>query len=209
MRYREVLPALRTAYDGAAMERDADGISSWKLKERQFFLELLLEQGAQSLLELGSGPGRDGAFFRENGLEVTCTDLSPEMVARCRAKGLEAHVMDFLSLEFSGRTFHAVYTLNSLLHVPKRDLPAVLERIRAQLVPHGLFYFGVYGGLDFEGIWPEDRHDPKRFFAYYQDHDLLRRVMDPFELLHFRRVSVSGERGGDLHFQSMVWQRPF
>ncbi len=130
------------------------------------------------------------------------------MVDLCRAKGLEAHVMDFLSLEFSGRTFHAVYALNSLLHVPKRDLPAVLERIRTQLVPGGLFYFGVYGGIDFEGSWPDDRHEPKRFFAYYRDHDLLKRVMDPFELVYFRRVSVTQERDADVHFQSMVWQRP-
>lgn len=208
MRYRDVLPALRRAYAATASERDGSGISLWKAEGRGVFLERLQKSGAQTLLELGSGPGRDGVYFRDHGVRVTCTDLSPEMVAHCRAKGLEAYVMDFLSLEFSGRTFDAVYALNSLLHVPKNDLPEVLERVREHLVPGGLFYFGVYGAADFEGIWPEDKHNPKRFFAYYSDHGLLTRVMPFFDIVYFRRVAVSKERNTDFHFQSMIWQRP-
>lgn len=160
------------------------------------------------MLEVGSGPGRDGVFFRDQGLRVTCTDLSPAMVERCRAKGLEALTVDFLRLDFAGRTFDAVYALNSLLHVPKADLPAVLARIQAQLVAGGLFYLGVYGSRDFEGIWPDDRHEPKRFFAYYKDRDLLERVTAHFELVYFRQVVVSAERDAGFHFQSFVLRRP-
>jgi SAM-dependent methyltransferase len=207
MHYQDVVKRLQASYDASAAERDQGEVSAWKVREREVFLELLRERGAKTLLELGSGPGRDGIFFQEQGLGVTCTDLSPAMVAHCREKGLEAHVMDFLGLDL-GRTFDAVYALNSLLHVPKADLPAVLERVRKHLNPGGLFYFGVYGGLDFEGIWTEDKHEPKRFFAYYRDHELLERVMSHFELLYFRRVHVQ-ERNADFHFQSMVWQYPY
>ncbi len=207
MRYHDVLPTLRTAYDATAAEREGSGLSDWKARERDVFLEHLAGHRAKTLLELGSGPGRDGLFFQQNGLEVTCTDLSPEMVALCRSKGLEAHEVDFLSLE-GERTFDAVYALNSLLHVPKADLEAILGRVSTYLNPGGLFYFGVYGGQTFEGVWPGDNHEPKRFFAYYQDHDLLERVMSSFDLHYFRRVPVSLERSADFHFQSMIWQRP-
>ncbi len=207
MRYQEVLPTLRAYYDNTAAERDEVEVTPWKAKERDVFLELLGERQAHTLLELGSGPGRDGTFFRDHGLRVTCTDLSPAMVARCRARGLEAHVMDFLHLDFPGRTFDAVYALNSLLHVPKADLPAVLDRVRALMNPGGLFYLGVYGGNDFEGVWPDDRHEPKRFFAYYRDRDLLERVMTNFVLVYFRQVAVSTERDTGFHFQSFVLRR--
>lgn len=207
MRYHDVLPSLRGYYDAHVAERDGVYLDPWKAKERGVFLEFLREQGAQTLLELGSGPGRDGVFFRDHGLQVTCTDLSPAMVASCRAKGLEALTVDFLGLDFAGRTFDAVYALNSLLHVPKADLPAVLGRVRAQLVPGGLFYLGVYGGNDVEGVRADDRHEPKRFFAFYEDRDLLERLTAHFELLYFRRVDVGEARGAGFHFQSVVLQR--
>lgn len=209
MSYQDIIPALQAYYDNTAAERDDAGIASWKARERDVFFELLGERSARTLLELGSGPGRDGVFFRDRGLRVTCTDLSPAMVERCRNKGLEAHVANFLHLDLPdlpNRTFDAVYALNSLLHVPKAELPAVLSRVRDLINPGGLFYLGVYGGNNFEGIWPEDRHDPKRFFAYYRDRDLLERVATTFELVYFRQVSVSSERDARFHFQSLVLQ---
>jgi len=207
MRYQDVVPTLRTYYDNTAAERDEVEVTPWKAIERDAFFDMLGEQRARTLLELGSGPGRDGTFFRDHGLRVTCTDLSPAMVERCRTKGLEAYAMDFLHLDFPDRTFDAVYALNSLLHVPKADLPAVLNRVHDLMSPGGLFYFGVYGGADFEGVWPDDRHEPKRFFAYYRDKDLLERVTAHFELVYFRQVAVSKERDAGFHFQSFVLRR--
>lgn len=91
MRYQEVLPTLRAYYDNTATERNEVEVTPWKARERDVFLDMLPEHRAQTLLELGSGPGRDGSFFRDHGLLVTCTDLFPAMVERCRAKDLEAY----------------------------------------------------------------------------------------------------------------------
>ncbi|TMD70000.1 MAG: class I SAM-dependent methyltransferase [Chloroflexi bacterium] len=44
------------------------------------------------MLEIGAGTGNDSLFFRDNGLHVVCTDLSPAMVDLCTEKGLEAYV---------------------------------------------------------------------------------------------------------------------
>lgn len=63
MRYQDIVPILRTYYDNTAAERDDAGVASWKVKERDVFFELLGEYYTQTLLELGSGPGRDGTFF--------------------------------------------------------------------------------------------------------------------------------------------------
>ena len=197
---------LRSTYDKTARDRDAVKVSGWKLEERKRFLDELQASGKKTLLELGAGPGRDALFFKRNGLEVTATDLSPEMVRLCRAKGLRARVMDFMALDFRDASFDAVFALNSLLHTPKKNLPDVLTGVRRVLKPGGLFYLGVYGGHDFEGVWPDDPLEPQRFFAYYKDEDLLERAGRVFDLVCFRQVQV--ERGAEFHFQSLVLRKP-
>ena len=197
---------LRSTYDKTAQDRDAVKASAWKVEERKRFLDMLQAAEKKTLLELGAGPGRDALFFERNGLEVTTTDLSPEMVRLCRAKGLRAQVMDFMALDFPEASFDAVFALNSLLHTPKKDLPDVLKGICRVLKPGGLFYLGVYGGHDFEGVWPDDPLEPKRFFAYYTDQNLLKRVGRAFETVYFRQVQT--ERGANFHFQSLVLRKP-
>src|SRR5690606_6884780 len=110
------------------------------------------------------------AHFHQSGMEVVATDLSPNMVAHCRAKGVDAHVMDFMNLDFPADSFDAVYALNCLLHVPDRDLPAVLREIGTLLRSGGLFFLGVYGGAEnFEGPMENDAVVPARFFSWRTD----------------------------------------
>jgi SAM-dependent methyltransferase len=200
--YETVIDSLRRAYDRSAVERDAAGLASWKLAERAGFLARLQAEGKRTLLEIGAGPGHFAAYFRDQGLDVTCTDLSPAMVALCRAKGLNAHVMDFLNLDFPPTSFEAVFALNCLLHVPGADLPRVLAAIHRLLRPGGLFFYGVYGGYAFEGIWPEDRHEPKRYFVFYPDDELRRRVSGLFGEVSFRAIPLEDET--EAHFQELI-----
>lgn len=200
--YDEVISTLRQAYDNHAGQRDAAGLAEWKIAEREGFVSLLRAEGKRTLLEIGAGPGHFGAFFRDAGFDVTCTDLSPEMVALCRAKGLRAYVMDFLSLDFPPASFDAVFALNCLLHVPSADLDQVLASIQRLLRPGGLFFYGVYGGYSFEGIWPEDHHQPNRYFVFYPDDELRRHVAGRFDEVSFRAIPL--EDDGESHFQSLI-----
>lgn len=127
------------------------------------------------------------------------------MVALCRAKGLRASVRDFLHLDFPPASFEAVYALNCLLHVPKSDLPAVLRAIQRVLQPDGLFYLGLYGGIDSEGVWDDDWQEPKRFFSFHTDDGIEQAVRPHFRVLSSRRISV--DRDGALHFQSLLLRR--
>lgn len=200
--YDDVIPTLKQAYDNHAGERDEAELADWKIVEREHFLALLQSEGKRSLLEIGAGPGHFGAFFRDRGLDVTCTDLSPEMVRLCRQKGLTAHVMDFLHLDFPPVSFDAVFALNCLLHVPGVDLDRVLAAVQRLLQPGGLFFYGVYGGHSFEGVWPEDHHNPKRYFVFYPDDELRRRVAGRFDEVSFRVIQLEDDR--ESHFQSLT-----
>jgi SAM-dependent methyltransferase len=205
--YSRVIIDLQNTYDAQAEERNtsASNIHDWKAMERQRFLEELQRTQKASLLEIGAGAGRDGKFFQDQGLNVVCTDLSPNMVAFCQAKGLEAHVMDVLSLDFPEAGFDGVFSLNVLLHVPKADIEEALQKIRHVLKPSGLFYMGVYGGGEFEGVWEEDHYDPHRFFSFFTDQDMLALVMQFFELVYFRQVDYNPD--GEYHFQSMILRK--
>ena len=193
------------SYNRYAEQRDKREIEDWKAIERAEFLALLKREHKESLLEVGAGHGRDSKFFQENSLEVTCIDLSPEMVKLCQQKGLNARVMDMVDLDFPDNSFHAVYSLNSLLHIPKEELPTVLQNIRRVLKANGLFFLGIYGGFDFEGIWEKDAYEPKRFFSFRSDEGLKQAVAEHFTLLSFNQIN-SGD--GDLHFQSLRLRKP-
>jgi SAM-dependent methyltransferase len=203
VRYNEVLGPLREAYDARAAWRDRLAKEPWKLAVRQAFRDRLAP-GAR-LLEIGAGTGQDSAYFQEEGFAVVAVDLSPVMVEHCRVKGIEAHVMDFLELEFPGGSFDAVFAMNCLLHVPNADLPAVLAAVRAVLRPAGLFFVGVYGGNESaEGPIEDDEHEPPRFFSWRTDEQLLGFATDWFDVVDFHAVDT----GRDYRFQSLTLRRP-
>lgn len=133
---------------------------------------------------------------------MVATDLSPAMIERCRSKGLNARVMDFMSLDFPPGSFDAVYAMNCLLHVPNKDLPAVLDAIWKVLRPGGLLFVGVYGGESREGVVETDKHEPKRFFSVRTDDELRDFVASRFEVLDLHSVDLGPAPAW--HFQSVT-----
>jgi SAM-dependent methyltransferase len=202
--YQRVIAGLRVAYGpGPAALRDGWAKEEFKAQERRRFLDLLRERGAASLLEVGAGPGHDSLYFQEQGLRVLCTDLSPDMVERCTAKGLDARVADFLSLGVPAASFDAVYALNCLLHVPTPDLPRALNAISEVLVPGGLLYAGTWGGKNQEGPVDDPRYPVPRFFAFRSDQLMRQLLSERFDILSF----TAFERPDDNRFQSFILQK--
>ena len=192
------------AYNQQAEERNKGGIQEWKVVERAYFLSLLQHEDKHTLLEIGTGHGRDSLFFQEQGYKIIGIDLSSAMVNLCRQKGITALVMDMVELGFARSSFDAVYALNSFLHLSKSELPTALKNVRAVLRPAGLFYLGLYGGFDFEGIWEDDFYTPKRFFSFHTDEDLKKILADIFETIYFKHISLGEDRKP---FQSVILRK--
>jgi len=195
---------LRESYDRKADERDSRTAPGYELQERDAFLSLLQTEQKHSVLELGAATGADGKFFQQHGLDTVCIDLSSEMVRRCRSKGLRAHVMDLADLRFPPDSFDAVYAMNSLVHLPRTELPDVLREVSRVVKPRGLFYVGMYGGYAYEGTGDWDPYEPKRFFSFHTDEHLQRLLEQDFHVHSFRRIP-HGWAG--LHFQSVVLRK--
>lgn len=188
------------AYNRQASERDGSERQAWKIEVRDQFLMSIQEHKFHSLLEIGCGPGHDAKFFQDEGLDVTCADISPSMIELCKAKGLNAQVMDFSHLTFADNSFDSLWALNCLLHIPKNHLPEVLTGIRRVLKPGGLFYMGVYGGQNSEGVWEGDSNEPKRFFSFFEDDGLKQTLQELFTVVSFNTLPHSDV----LNFQSVV-----
>jgi SAM-dependent methyltransferase len=205
--YAEVIEQLRNAYARSAGKRDQMIKHDWKVDERAAFLDRL-DRGTR-LLEVGAGTGQDSVFFRDNGLRVVATDLTPEMVDRCTQKGLDAHVRDVLDLRFDNGAFDAVWTINCVLHVPTDDLSAAFSEIARVLRPGGLLYLGVYStDPPFEGVDEDDNHDPKRFFAFRSDDTMLERVGALFDVVDFHTFDIPAQtRSRVFRFQSITARR--
>jgi SAM-dependent methyltransferase len=153
-------------------------------------------------MDLGSGPGIHAQYFRDQGLDVTCVDLSQAMIERCREKGFESYVCDALDLAELGRSFDAIFAMNSLLHVPSACLTLVLKAIHGSLMPDGWFYWGQYGGETWEGIREEDEYVPKRFFSFLDDETILSVARRAFITVEFARVQL--DDADSFHYQSLI-----
>ncbi|MGH7254559.1 MAG: class I SAM-dependent methyltransferase [Nitrospirales bacterium] len=92
------------------------------------------------VLDLGSGPGQDARFLRRQGYTVVGVDLTWAMLrhARRRSRRLFLVQADLRNLPFrSDHPFEAVWAAASLIHLPKRALPAVLRAFRRIVGPAG------------------------------------------------------------------------
>jgi SAM-dependent methyltransferase len=194
---------LRKSYNNYANEREKNELQQWKVKLRDSFLKLLLNEDKSTLLDIGAGTGKDSRFFMNNNIDVIAVDISGEMIKLCREKGIESYESDFYNLYNICKKVDAVWSMNSLLHVEKANLNSVLKEIKSVLNPFGLFFMGVYGGENSEGIWQDDIYTPHRFFSFYTDEDIKEVVSKYFELISFERI----ETGGKYHFQSIIMRK--
>ena len=104
--------------------------------EWAWFLDNVPAGGA--VLEAGCGSGRDALVFLRAGRAVTAFDGSAEMVRRASAHtGLPVRHMTFQEMDWDS-AFDGVWASASLLHVPRAELPAVMQRIVRALKPRGV-----------------------------------------------------------------------
>lgn len=152
-------------YERNADRRENGEKSWWKVMLRERFLHLMKEKKLTELLEIGAGTGQDSLYFKDNGLDVSCIDLSPGHVGFCLEKGLDARIMDFYDLDFSDGQFHGLFALNCLLHVPFAELTDVLKELQRVLCDEGIAFIGNYGGGNFESVRETPNGTGVRFFS--------------------------------------------
>ena len=86
-------------------------------------------RAGERILDLGCGTGELTLVLQQRGCEVVGVDLSPEMVAKAREKGVDARVMDGHAMTFEDE-FDAVFS-NAALHWMSDDPGRVVQSEQA------------------------------------------------------------------------------
>ncbi|HET6919299.1 MAG TPA: class I SAM-dependent methyltransferase [Jiangellaceae bacterium] len=71
---------LVTYYDNEVRSRAQRRLPPQRVAHRAGFIDVVKGEGRGSILEIGSGPGRDGQALANAGLAYTGVDLSPRSV---------------------------------------------------------------------------------------------------------------------------------
>jgi trans-aconitate methyltransferase len=110
-------------------------------------LEWLDPKPNERILDLGCGDGQLTQRIGATGAQVSGADLSPEMVAAARARGIAAKVADAEALPHPDGAFDAVFS-NAALHWV-RDHEAMLAQVHRVLKPGGRFVaeMGGHGNI--------------------------------------------------------------
>ncbi len=130
-----------------------------------FSLEVLSELGwfkrnsKTTLLDLACGTGNSILPYVQRGFLVAGADSSQEMLAVARAKlpNVQFYQQGFLELKLEQRfdLITCVFdSLNNLLELA--DLEQTLERIKAHLLPNGIFVFDCNTPLGVTNLWEDD-----------------------------------------------------
>jgi SAM-dependent methyltransferase len=155
------------------------------------------------ILDFGCGPGRDLRTFVGLGHIATGLEGAEEFVTMARAEsGCEVWRQDFLKLDLPAARFDGVFANASLFHVPSRELPRVLQQLRATLNPGGVLFSSNPRGDNEEG-WHGGRYG-----AYHDWHAWRGFLTDAgfIELEHYYRPA-----GLPLEQQpwlASVWRKP-
>lgn len=161
---------MQEAYDQVAAEYAAQYgatdpvIVDWGMR----FLGLVAQRGR--ILDVGCGPGQYMAWIEAHGSrrEVTGIDLSSGMLAQAKARVHgDLLQMDMRHIAFPDCSFDGIWSMASLLHLPKADAPLALREMLRVLNPGGALLMTIQEGAG-EG-WEENRFfgATQRFFARY------------------------------------------
>lgn len=114
---------------------------SFNLDVRELALPFLERLPAGShILDAGCGSGRDSLYFKNKGYSIVAMDASREMVSRAsRLLGQPVLHMKFQEMDFQ-ETFDGIWACASLLHVPRREMREVMDRLARALKEGGILY---------------------------------------------------------------------
>jgi ubiquinone/menaquinone biosynthesis C-methylase UbiE len=179
-------------YNKMAKEYDEETIDFWERFPRNI-LDKFAKLANGKILDVGSGPGRDGLLLKELGLDVVCIDASEEMVKLSSARGLKSVLGNFYNLPFPNDSFDGVWAYTALLHIPKKEISSSLDEINRMLKNDGILGLGMIEG---EGeIYKESSGmNLPRWFSFYTKHEIEELLQKHgFEILFFETFKPSSK----------------
>ncbi len=122
-----------------------------------------------TVLEIGSGFGRDADYIESKGFKVIRTDAAKGFVDLLINKGHEARLLDALKDSF-GTNLDMIFAHAVLLHFDPDQVLMVINKAHDCLKSGGVFAFSLKEGTGSE--WSEAKLNSPRYFKYWSEADL-------------------------------------
>ena len=147
------------------------------------FLALLPEKAL--ILDFGCGSGRDTKYFLEQGHSVDAIDGTLELCkAASEYTGIKVKHMYFHELNECEK-YDGIWACASVLHVKKKELPDIIQKMSAASKKDGIIYLSFKYG-DFEG----ERNG--RYFTDMTEETMLELLAD-FPKLKVEKQWITGD----------------
>lgn len=162
-----------------------------------------------AVFELGCGQGEAARPIVAAGHRYVGLDISAEQLRRARELVPEAEFRhgDLTGVAFDASTLDAVLSLYVFGHLPRADLPGVLERIAVWLRPGG-YLLATFGRSGSEGVQDDWLGVPMFFGSYTDDESLALLGAAGLEPLRVEAVPIVEPEEGEASFLWVLARRP-
>lgn len=136
---------LRAYYEQESRLRLRPSIGERRAAVRHDFVTLLGQEGRTSVLDLGAGPGGDGAGFTAAGCRYLGVDLAHGNGVAAAESGLTVIQGSVAALPVRGRSFSAGWSMSVLMHLSEGDMDRALAELARCLQPGAPALIGLWG----------------------------------------------------------------
>lgn len=148
-----------------------------------------------SVLEIGSGAGRNAEYIAERGYNLECTEAVLQFVELMKQKGLQARLLNILTDEISNK-YDMVFANGVLVHFTPQQSGLVLSKVYSTLTPGGIFAVSLKMGNGEK--WTNEKLDAPRYFYYWQPDEFKKLAEDS----GFEWISISS---GEASLKNASW----
>lgn len=178
---------LKDTYNKIAEDwvRDHDK-DTWGQAGADMFLSFL-PLGA-TVLDIGCGGGIKTNYIAKKGYKAEGVDLSDKMIelAKRDYPELQFAVLDMYDIDQYQHSVDGIFVQAALLHIEKKRVLEVLQKMKDKLNPDGVIYIAVKSMRD-NGVEEEIKtendygYEYSRFFSYFTEEE-LRKYMNELDL---------------------------
>lgn len=150
------------------------------------------------ILDVGCGSGVKAKYLTDRGLKVVGIDISDKLlkIAKKEVPQAKFYIIDMADVDRLKESFDGIFAQASLLHIAKKDIRKILEKLISKLKPDGYFYATVKENKEIKEEIVKEKdygYEYERFFSYYTKEELENYFKDLNMKIVFSIVTNSGK----------------
>ena len=156
---------LRSYYEEEARQGLRGPLKGGRTKARSAFIDVLHAEARTSVVDFGSGPGRDAPGFLDERINYIGVDLAHGNGVLAAERGITVVHGSIDAPPFAPASFDAGWSMSTLMHLPTAEVPAALQAMVRTLRPGAPLWIGQWGGGMGEHIDDEHIEGEQRLFS--------------------------------------------